>query len=190
MDHEWEVWAMGRAGRVGGTLGLAAAGLVLGVASVAGQESPAPAGYSLVGEWLGLHDCERIVPMLREAGLDELVQEAVVGNGLVPGSTDPTALDLTDPCAAAVPRSHSHFFTEDGSFGSRDYNGAQVDDGAYSVDGDTLSIGGTPFRFSVSGDALTLEPELTSGCTTDACLGDNGWRLMVAMPGTTWVRIP
>jgi hypothetical protein len=181
---------MARAGLVGRTLTLVAALLVLGVAGVAGQGSPAPSAFTIVGEWLALHDCQRIVPMLHDAGLDGLVPDAVVGNGLVPGVTDPTQLDMDDPCAEAVPRSHSHFFTADGSFGSRDYTGAQVDDGRYAVDGDILSVGDAQFRFSLEGDALTLEPELTGACETDACRFGNGWRLMVAMPGMTWVRMP
>jgi hypothetical protein len=138
---------------------LAVAGLTLGFGMAAGQGSPPPSDVDIVGEWLGLQDCERIVPMFRDAGLDDFVLDAVVGNGLIPGVSDPATVDPADPCIDAVPRSHSHFFTSSGAFGSRDYDGAQVDDGAWRIEGDALIINDATFGFSIKGDALTLEPE-------------------------------
>lgn len=176
--------------RVIWVVALVFAGSALGVGSASGQSSPAQSEFTIVGEWLGLHDCQRIVPMLRDAGLDEFVADTVVGNGLVPGITENADLDLDDPCAGAVPRSHSHFFTEAGAFGSRDHGGAQVDDGSYRVEGDTLWINDAEFGYSVVGDALVLEPRLATDCGTQECRFGNGWRLMVSMPGTTWMRLP
>ena len=83
---------------------------------------------SIIGEWVGVHDCDRIVTLLHEAGLDDFVAEQVFE--LVPGLASPEDLEgRTDPCEGAERREHSHFFTADGSFGSRDFRGQQVDDG-------------------------------------------------------------
>jgi hypothetical protein len=149
--------------------------------------SPAPA---IVGEWVGTHDCERILAILRAAGLDEFVADAVYGNGLVPGASPEADLDdPAHPCAGAVPRAHSHVFTADGRFTSRDFNGQQVDDGTYVVQGDDIVvINRVPFGFRVVGDELTLVPKPVdiSACTTKECRFTATWVLMVAMPGTSW----
>jgi hypothetical protein len=149
--------------------------------------SPAPsasaaAANELVGEWIGVHDCARIVEALREAGFEEsFVIEAVVGNALVPEASSADDLaDPADPCADAVSREHGHFFTETGAFGSTDHNGQQVDDGTYEVvDHDTVSINGTEFGYEITGDRLTLRSLAPEGCTTFEC----GWSIMVAMAG-------
>jgi hypothetical protein len=158
----------------------------------ASASTPEPSTHAIVGEWLGVHDCERIVSMLTDAGLDEFVLEQIYGNGLVPGVDSESDLeDPSQPCKNAVPRAHSHFFTADGFFGSRDFNGEQVDDGGYRFEGtDTVVINGTPFRFQVDGDELTLEPPFIdiSSCTIKDCRFPAAWALMVAMPGTTWTR--
>jgi len=80
--------------------------------------------------------------MLTQAGLDGWVSEVVVGEGFVPGVRKPDQLaDPANPCKGAVPREHSHFFTEDGRFGSLDWNGDTVDDGTYEmVDADTFVV--------------------------------------------------
>lgn len=156
---------------------------------VTSPSASATATEPLVGEWIGVHDCDRIVAALRTAGFDEsVVIEAVVGNALVPGAT--SVDDLTDPanpCSDAVPREHGHFFTASGLFGSTDHNGQQVDDGTYRVvDGDTLSINGTEFGYAIDGDSLTLEPLVADGCITFEC----GWSIMVAMAGEPLERSP
>lgn len=141
----------------------------------------------LVGEWVGIHDCDRIVEALRTAGFDEaVVLEAVLGNGLVPDATSADDLaDPADPCADAVPREHGHFFTASGAFGSTDYDGNQVDDGTYTiVDEDTVSINGTEFGYVVEGDTLTLEAIIPDGCLAFECQ----WSIMVAMPGQSLER--
>lgn len=143
---------------------------------------------SVVGSWVGIHDCDAIVEALRAAGVDEaVVLENVVGNGLVPNATTPADLgDPMNPCADAVPREHGHFFTEHGEFGSTDFNGDQVDDGGYEIiDEDTLSINGTEFGYSIEGDELTLQPPpVTTDCSDFECQ----WSIMVAMPGQTLTR--
>jgi hypothetical protein len=154
--------------------------------------SASPTQAAIVGEWVGVHDCEQIVSMLREAGLEEFLADAVYGNGLVPG--DPAASGLKDPshpCDGAVQRQHSHFFTESGEFGSKDFNGQRVDDGTYTLEGtDVIVINGKRFKYSIAGDKLSLEPEPVdiSACTTKECRFDATWVLMVAMPGMPWTR--
>ena len=154
------------------------------------EASPPPA---IVGEWVGVHDCNRIVTMLKDAGLDDdYIAEQVNGNGLVPGvDAESDTLDPSSPCAEAVPRAHSHFFTADGFFGSKDFTGEQVDDGGWRLEGDdVLVINGTPFRYRIDGDELTLEPpEIDmSNCGVPDCEFLATWVRMVAMPGTTWTR--
>ncbi len=140
----------------------------------------APSG--LVGKWIGVRDCGLIVEALRAGGFEEsVVIEAVVGNALVPGATSVSDLaDPADPCADAVPREHGHFFTADGGFGSTDHNGQQVDDGTYTVaDDSTVTINGTEFGYTISGQTLTLRSLAPQGCVTFEC----GLSIMVAMAG-------
>jgi hypothetical protein len=154
--------------------------------------SAAASQASIVGEWVGVHDCERIVSMLRGAKLEEFLADAIYGNELVPGHPQASALaDPKYPCEGAVQRKHSHFFTASGQFGSKDFNGQQVDDGTYKLEGeDGLVINGSRFTYEIHGDALSLEPEPVdiSGCATKDCRFTAAWVLMVAMPGTTWTR--
>lgn len=154
--------------------------------------SASPSGEpAIVGEWVGIHDCARIVTMLTEAGLEEFMADAVYGNGLAPGDPSSVVADPTTVCDGAVQRQHSHFFTAAGEFGSRDFNGDRVDDGTYTLEGeDGIVINGSRFKYEVNGDELSLEPEPVdvSGCTTKDCRFQATWVLMVAMPGTTWTR--
>jgi hypothetical protein len=143
----------------------------------------------LVGEWQGTHDCTTIQTILADAGFAEHVSEVVVGEGLIPGVTDPTELeDPTDPCRGAIQHAHYHFFTADGQFGSLDNDRNQVDDGRYAVvSKDTVEINGTPFEFEFTSDSLTLRPaDLGPDCDPGFC--PEVWKLMVALPGTIWKR--
>ena len=98
--------------------------------AAASTVSTAPA--DLVGEWERETRCDEIVAALQAAGLENRIVE--VAAGFVPGATGPDAVeDPADPCRDAVPLRHSHFFTADGQFGSRDQDGNQVDDGTYRI---------------------------------------------------------
>ena len=156
------------------------------------EPTPQASPPAIVGEWVGVHDCQRIASMLKEAGLDEYLAEQVNGNGLIPGvDSESDTLDPSSPCAEAVPRSHSHFFTADGRFGSKDFLGQQVDDGSWRLEGDdVVVINGTPFRYHIEGDELTLEPPdvAPTNCGAPDCGFLATWVRMVAMPGTTWKR--
>ncbi len=183
------------------TAGCSAASPPVGAESPAGipetmpPTASAPASAeapAIVGEWVGVHDCERMVALLREAELEEFVLESVYGNGLIPGVTSEDGLkDPEEPCDGAVERKHSHFFTADGTFGSKDFDGQQVDDGTYTLEGDDgIVINGMRFRYEIDGDELSLEPQPVdiSACTTKECRFGAAWVLMVAMPGVTWTR--
>ena len=151
---------------------------------------PSQDGPSIVGEWVGVHDCERIVTLHHEAGLDEFIAEQVFE--LVPGAGSPEDLEgRADPCEGAEQREHSHFFTADGSFGSRDDRGQQVDDGRYELVGaDVVVINGSSFHYRIDGDSLYLTPDPvdTSDCTSRMCRFEPVWVLTVAMPGMPWTR--
>jgi hypothetical protein len=157
--------------------------------------SPTPASpaetVGLVGTWRRENTCQELVSALRDAVLDRWVLEFVAGNGFIPGveAADQIA-DPKDPCAGAVPREHSHFFTEDGAFGSLDWNGDPVDDGRYEVPEDgTLVISkefpDVTFHYAINGDTIMFEPEIPS-CSPD-CF-EAAWSVSVAMPGETWQR--
>jgi hypothetical protein len=151
----------------------------------------AGANAAIVGEWVGMHDCERIVSMLKAAKLDEFVAEAVVGNGLIPGVfTESELKDPAHPCDEAVQQRHSHFFTAAGVFGSKDFHAQQVDDGTWKIEGDKLVINDQAFGYAIDGDQLTLTPPTVdiSTCSTKECRSTAVWVLMVAMPGTTWTK--
>ena len=151
---------------------------------------------ALVGEWAGVHNCDRIAALLHDAGLDVFIRPTIVGNGLLPGVDDPEDVrDFEHPCLGAIELAHSHFFTADGLFGSRDQNGQQVDDGTWtSVDKTTFRIGDGPtdlFRYEIIGDELTMEPLTLEPCAPNpAEWCQAGWKLMVAMPGMPWTRVP
>jgi hypothetical protein len=158
-------------------------------ASPTRAETDTPA---IVGTWEREVTCQEVVSALRDAGLQDWVLEAIAGNGLVPGLTDPAQLaDPEDPCAGAVPRTHSHFFTEDGRFGSLDWNGESVDDGTYEVPEDgTLVVSkefpDVTFHYAIDGDTIMFEPEIPA-CSPD-CF-EAAWSVMVALPGETWQRV-
>jgi hypothetical protein len=105
----------------------------------------------IVGEWVRTATCEEALAAFVEAGLDDQVQDWVVGNYVAEGAEAPG-----DACADAKPAvPHSHFFTKDGQFGSRDEHGRQVDDGDYEVvDADTLSFPSATRDFGSDQDVL------------------------------------
>jgi hypothetical protein len=142
------------------------------------------------GLWKGRY--EAAPPASSEqAGLEKLALEAVAGNGFVPGVTRRISSPTRhDPCKGAVPRKHSHFFTAEGRFGSRDWNGEQVDDGTYEVvDDGTFVVSkefpDVTFRYRIDGDTIMFEPEIPDRCSTFRCL----WSVAVAYPGQTWRRV-
>ncbi|HEX6578672.1 MAG TPA: hypothetical protein VF082_09915 [Jiangellaceae bacterium] len=154
------------------------------------QMRPSP----LVGEWQRVNMCEELAQALTRAGLENTIPEMVAGAELVPGVVnDPNQLaDKSQPCQGAVPRIHSHFFSESGQFGSRNHEGEQVDDGPYRIIDDTTVVIGDPgvtFHYVITDDnhTLMLDPVLPD-CAPQGCF-EAGWSVSVAFPGHTWERI-
>jgi hypothetical protein len=149
--------------------------------------SPAAA---LVGEWERDTRCEEIVQRLTEAGLENSIPD--VAAAFVPGASNGADLaDPSKPCTGAVPIRHSHFFTADGRFGSRDQNGQDVDDGTYRlVGGDTFIISkefpDVTFHYVVSGDSIMFTPVMPE--CRPACF-EATWSVSVAYEGLPWTRV-
>lgn len=178
-------------------------GTVLGLAMLAGCRSgaePTSAGElntpsassapptsaktpALVGEWQRTQTCAELQHVLAAAGLEFMLPIALARDNWIPGVTEPDQIqDPRNPCRGAVARKHSHFFTLDGKFGSRDENGQQVDEGSYQIiDSRTVVINGVTFRYRITGgNTLSFEP-------TKDNIGE--WSVNVAYPGYTWHRI-
>jgi hypothetical protein len=154
--------------------------------------SSQPQRPSIVGDWERTTTCDELVQALRDAGMDELVDEFVAGNGFIRGVDDnnPEQIDLAQPCRGAVPRIHIHTFGPDGKFFSYDWKGQLVDEGRYRVTGDKLVISkefpAVTFRIRLKAGTLMLNPlNIPHGCTTFRC----GWSIAMAYPGKTWMSV-
>ena len=145
----------------------------------------------LVGTWERETRCEELVAALTEAGLEKWVLEFVAGNGFIPGVRRPNQIaDPDEPCTGATPRIHSHFFTEDGMFGSLDWNGDQVDDGTYVLTDDgtfvvSKEFPDVTFNYTIQDDTITFDPVIPD-CAPE-CF-EAAWSVAVAYPGETWER--
>lgn len=170
--------------------GSTAGAVTTGGAGTSATPTPTAAAASppaIVGEWTRFQRCEQLVHVLRQAGLGSAVARNLVGDGWLPDVTDPADVDLHRPCRGAIDRHHTHFFTADGQFGSRDADGVQVDDGTYRLVGrDRLVIDGVTFRYTITdGVDLALVPMLPP--CPPRC-DDAQWSVSVAYPGYFWHR--
>ena len=144
---------------------------------------------AIVGRWMQVHSCDQLVGGLEEAGLGAIAPSQI--GDFFPNATAEELAAKEDPCSGAKPQRHDHFFAADGSFGSIDQHGEQVDDGTWAVEGDVLRIAEGTWRFEVAGSELSLEPILTQE-QVDLALArplewaPAGWIVAVAYPGTTW----
>ena len=86
------------------------------------SSSPSEEVSPLVGEWKRVTKCQEIVRLLEANGIRSMAPQAIEGNGWVGGTLEQLA-KKENPCEGAVPREHSHFFTEFGTFGSLDWRG-------------------------------------------------------------------
>jgi hypothetical protein len=130
-----------------------------------------------------------------DAGLAESHAIWIIGNWV--GDPADVAADPNDLCADARPaEEHSHFFTEDGQFGSYDAEGQQVDGGDYAaVDTDTVSFpshssefdydGDILVDYAVSADSATFEVQLPTECV-DACREAYAWALSAFFGPDPW----
>ena len=170
------------------------AGNTSAAAADAGSTSASPDVPALVGEWSRTTTCQQRADALEAAGLGRFAAEHAAGDGWIPGVTSVDQLeDPKHPCQGAVPLKHSHFFTAEGLFGSRDAEGNQVDDGSYRLVGDDRFVIGKEFEDGVTfhyriedGDTLYLDPELPA-CAAEGCF-DAQWAIAVSYPGLPWER--
>jgi hypothetical protein len=126
---------------------------------------------------------------MNKAGLHDALLQFVAEDGWIPGVTRVEQIkDPTHPCKGAVARKHSHFFTADGAFGSRDEDGEQVDDASYRlVEDDTIVISSVTFHYKITGDdTLELTPVIPECAPT--CF-EAGWSVAMANPGYAWKRV-
>jgi hypothetical protein len=139
----------------------------------------------LVGTWTRVTTCQELVTALEDAGLGRRAPKMVAGNGLVRGSAEQLA-KKENICSGSVPREHSHYFTESGTFGSLNWNGKDVGHTTYElVDERTFTLDGVVhIHFEIEGDTLRLEPELPVGCKSSQCAR----AIAVAYPGYRWER--
>jgi len=146
---------------------------------------------SIVGTWQRTTTCAELAAALNRKGMRRYVAEFVVGNGFVPGVTQVSQLrDSDQPCHGAVPRKHSHFFTNRRRFGSLDWRGEEVDDGTYRIPRPgTLVISKefpkVTFGYRIIGSSVTFTPQISRGCTTFRC----AWAISMAYPGKRWQRV-
>jgi len=159
-----------------------------------GTASPSAenAQSALVGTWRRTTTCAELVSALTAARVARpMVVEFVAGNGFLPGVTSPDQIaDPSSPCAGAVPRVHSHFFTKDGAFGSLDWHGQSVDDGTYRITrpGTVVIFKEFPkvtFTYRIIRKNIRFTPLVPQGCSSFRC----AWAVSVAYPGKHWQRV-
>ena len=136
----------------------------------------------LVGEWQRVNSCASFVQAFKEAGLIDLAPEFLVGGGYF---TSLDQIDNTDLCKGATEVVHSHFFTANGGFGSRDENRHQVDDGSYRMVDDrtiTFPSSDVTVHFSIEDDTLMFEVVVPDPCV-GSCRKATAWALSAFYPG-------
>ena len=146
----------------------------------------------VLGTWTATTTCAaQYNALASRPGLKKYAVETVVGNGFIPGVRSADRLkDPAHPCLGAVPRKHSHFFRQDGRFGSLDWTGQKVDDGTYALAGTNRIViakefPSVTFTYAVRGNAIRFTPQIPKGCSTLRC----AWSVSMAIPGTAWKRI-
>jgi hypothetical protein len=141
----------------------------------------AEAAPAIVGTWQRVNSCEAMVKAFDDAGLDDLTAEWIVGAEFWPSTED---IPSPDPCEGAREVEHSHFFEENGSWGSLDENGKQVDDGIYQLtDDDTLAFGDFTVGYHIADDTLTFDAVVAPNPCTDDCRGEYGHLISAFYPG-------
>ena len=161
------------------------------------QATSSPRPASIVGRWEVRRTCEGMVEALDAAGLRQLAP-SIVGD-YFPGQSPKQLARKADVCQGAKPQQHSHFFTDDGQFGSLDQHEQQVDDAPYRVNDRTLTLslefGDETYRYRiVGGNELTLEPVIPRRSKREALANPLEFSLAlhmaaVAYTGHTWKRV-
>jgi alpha/beta hydrolase fold len=149
---------------------------------------------TIIGSWHRAQSCEEMLAVFEAASIAESHLGWLQGN-FFGGGAGPAEGDLCE--GALGPLEHSHFFTDDGSFGSHDEHGEQVDDGDYDVvDGDTVAFpshasefgydGDLTVDYEISGDVITFDVVLPEPCE-DTCKDAYAWALSAFASGP-WTR--
>jgi hypothetical protein len=149
----------------------------------------------LVGRWERVQTCRELVHALDQADLSALAP-SVLGD-FFPGTGAREIARKKDLCKGADPaRRHSHFFSEDGSFGSLDQDLNRVDEDPYRiVDDHTVRIGRGRFEYRITGgDTLILNPVIGAAARRRALshpfeFSTAGWQAAVAYGGLPWKRV-
>jgi hypothetical protein len=187
--------------RLRGAMFLAAVVLAVELCGAASARAPSPPGPKapIVGRWEMLQTCPHLIQATKKADLLP-VAPMLVGE-YFPGKTPQQIARKRHLCRGAKPRTHSHFFTKDGLFGSLDQNEQQVDEDPWSVvDNRTIRIGRTAFHYQVGdntpgGKVLALKPVITRQMRRKALahpfsFTDAAWAVSVAYAGYTWNAAP
>ncbi len=159
--------------------------------------SPGPtttAAAGIVGSWHRAQSCEEMLVVFEAADLAESHLGWLQGN-FYGGGPGPTEGDVCE--GAQGPLEHSHFFTDDGAFGSHDEHGEEVDHGDYElVDEDTLAFPSHASEFGYDGDLVvdyqidddivTFEVVLPEACE-ETCKDAYAWALSAFASGP-WTR--
>ena len=159
------------------------------------SQSSTDSGTSeLIGSWHRAQTCAEMLVAFQAAGLAESQIEWLQGN-FFGGEPGPAS---GDPCDGAMgPLEHDHFFTSDGSFGSHDENGEEVDNGDFQVvDANTVSFpshaaefgyeGDLVVGYSIDGDAVTFDVAVPAQCEGGCALA-HAWALSAFASGP-WER--
>jgi hypothetical protein len=159
------------------------------------SELPAP---DLVGDWTRTQSCQEQLADFRAKGLVDAEGYQWVTANWVPGAPSPQGSDYCAGATAPIP--HTHFFTADGQFGSRDENGQQVDDGDYqlvapgvvtfpSAAHDFGYSGTITVQYVVAGNEATFDVQVPKDCIKDPhCTDAYGWALSAFFAGPPWAR--
>ena len=148
---------------------------------------------TLVGRWERINEFPQLVEAVEQAGLGEIAP--AVASDYFPDATPKELAKKHDLCKGAEPFVHSHFFNENGEFGSLTEDLEPVDDGTYEISDDgTFVIGDVTFHYKIEGDSLMLTPVLTKEMKAKARahpleFTDAGWALAVSYPGQVWKRV-
>ena len=176
---------------------------VTAVPTVAPTPTPVPAlatasaqaiASPIVGNWVRDNKCEDQLAELLAAGFADMVAWWVVGNWWGENAVKPPG----EECKSTIPEEHSHFFTADGRFGSRDKDKFQVDGGDFVlVDPDTLAFPshsaefGYPddilVDFAVTGDTATFTVLVPATCE-GPCRMAHGWAISAFFGPEPWTR--
>jgi hypothetical protein len=133
--------------------------------------STTTAAPTLVGRWERVNECPQLVKAFEQAGLAKLAASYV--GDYFPDAAPKHLARKENLCGGAEPFVHSHFFNDEGGFGSLTEDLEQVDDGRYRIGDDgtfviSKEFPDTTFHYTVDGDKLTLSPVLTQAMKKEA----------------------